>query len=117
MARYLGTAWVTAVRYFGTARMTITPATTRTAVKINRGYPSDEDESLVEALPPSSRVASPDRPITTMSRTWTTNPQTLVIALMEIAPPASMPLRPKKRMSRASLAAELGTARAMNWMA
>ena len=45
------------------------------------------------------------------------NPQTLVIALMEIAAPASMPLRPKKRMSRASLAAELGTARAMNWMA
>ena len=52
-----------------------------------------------------------------MSRIWTTNPQTLVIALMETAPPASMPLRPKKRMSRASLAAELGTARAMNWMA
>jgi hypothetical protein len=28
-----------------------------------------------------------------------------------------MPLRPKKRTSRASLAAELGTASAMNWMA
>jgi hypothetical protein len=45
------------------------------------------------------------------------NPQTLAITPMESAPPPSMPLRPKKRTSRASLAAELGTARAMNWMA
>ena len=45
------------------------------------------------------------------------NPQTLAITPMEIAAPPSMPLRPKKRMSRASLAAELGTASAMNWMA
>jgi hypothetical protein len=37
----------------------------------------------------------------TMSRTWMMNPQTLAIALMETAPPASMPLRPKKRTSRA----------------
>ena len=45
------------------------------------------------------------------------NPQTLSITPMEIAAPPSMPLRPKKRTSRASRAAELGTARAMNWMA
>jgi hypothetical protein len=36
---------------------------------------------------------------------------------MDSAAPPSMPLRPKKRTSRASLAAELGTAKAMNWMA
>ena len=46
-----------------------------------------------------------------------TNPQTLAITPMESAPPPSMPLRPKKRTSRASRAAELGTASAMNWMA
>ena len=102
--------------------MTITPATTRTAARSSRGEPSDEDEPPVEAvevapLPPRSRDASPDRLITRMSRTWTTNPQTLSITPMEIAAPASMPLRPKKRTSRASLAAELGTASAMNWMA
>ncbi|HSO56159.1 MAG TPA: hypothetical protein VL330_26225 [Actinomycetes bacterium] len=112
---------MTIVRYFGTASVTITPATTRAAVRISRGNPSDEDESLGEAvevaLPPRSRDARPDRLITRMSRTWTTNPQTLAITPMEIAAPPSMPLRPKKRMSRASLAAELGTARAMNWMA
>ena len=45
------------------------------------------------------------------------NPQTLAITPMESAAPASMPLRPKKRTSRASLAAELGKASAMNWMA
>ena len=118
MARYLGTACRTAVRYFGTARMTITPATTRT-VRTSRGYPPDEEsvEDVAVASLPASRDASPDRLIITMSRTWTTNPQTLSITPMETAPPASMPLRPKKRISRASLAAELGTARAMNWMA
>src|SRR5918993_2717127 len=122
IARYLGRAPVTAVRYFGTASVTITPATTRAAVRISRGYPSDEDESLGEAVEVAtfrlrSRDASPDRLITRMSRTWVMNPQTLAITPMEIAAPPSMPLRPKKRMSRASLAAELGTASAMNWMA
>ena len=64
MARYLGTAWLTAVRYFGTARMTITPATTRTAVRSSRGDPSDEDESPVEdvavaPLPPGPGTPAP----------------------------------------------------------
>src|SRR4029453_2161416 len=122
MARYLGTAWVTAVRYFGTARMMITPATTRATVRSSRGEPSEEDEPPVEAvelvpLPPRSRDASPDRLITRMSRIWTRNPQTLAITPMETAAPPSMPLRPKKRMLRASLAAELGRASAMDWMA
>src|SRR4029453_18667050 len=122
IARYLGTAWVTAVRYFGTARVTITPSTTRAAVRISSGCPPVEDESPVEdvavaPLPPRSRDASPDRLTTTMSRTWMMTPETLATPAMESAPPASMPLRPKKRTSRASLAAELGTASAMNWMA
>ena len=52
-----------------------------------------------------------------MSTTCVTNPQKPSIAPIEIAPPASTPLRPKKRTSRANRAAELGMASAMNWMA
>jgi hypothetical protein len=48
IARYLGRAPVTAARYFGTASITITPATTRAAVRTSRGNPSDEDESLAD---------------------------------------------------------------------
>ena len=64
MARYLGTASLTAVRYFGTATVTITPATTRTAVRTSRGYPSDEDEPPVEdvavaSLPPAQETPTP----------------------------------------------------------
>jgi hypothetical protein len=96
---------VTAVRYFGPAAVTITPATTRAAVRTSRGYPSDEDEPLGQAVavasrPLRSRDASPDRLITRMSRTWMMNPHPLAITPMEIAAPPWMPLRPKKRMSR-----------------
>ena len=64
MARYLGTASLTAVRYFGTARVTITPATTRTAVRISSGCPPVEDASLVEdvavaPLPPGQGTPAP----------------------------------------------------------
>src|SRR5436309_5287563 len=59
----------------------------------------------------------PDRLITRMSTTCVTNPQKPSIAAIEIAPPASTPLRPKNRTSRANRAAELGIASAMNWMA
>src|SRR5215216_7901963 len=121
MSRYLGTASLTAVRYLGTARVATTPATTRTAVRSSSRWPPDEDGPLaddvaVAPLSPRSRDANPDRLITTMSRTWTMNPQTLAITPMESAPPPSMPLRPKKRTSSVSLAAELGTASAMNWL-
>ena len=64
-----------------------------------------------------SSVASPERLITRISRICTTKPQTLSITPIETAPPESMPLRPKKRMSSATRAAELGRASATNWTA
>ena len=51
-----------------------------------------------------------------MSTAWMTKPQTLSIRLVTVAAPPSTPLRSKKRTSSVTLAAELGTARAMNWI-
>ena len=65
MARYLGTAWVTALRYFGTATVTITPATTKTAVRTSRGYPPDEDESPVEDVAVAPLPTGPGTPAPT----------------------------------------------------
>ena len=55
--------------------------------------------------------------MTRISRIWITKPLTLSISPIESAPPVSTPCRWKNRTSRATRAAELGTASWMNWTA
>ena len=53
----------------------------------------------------------------TINRIWIVKPLTLSTSPIEVAPPTSMPMRWKNRISSAILAAELGTASWMNWIA
>ncbi len=82
------------------------------------------EESLDELLDPEDEVpdvsmvpASPETMMMTINRIWIVKPLTLSTSPIEVAPPTSIPTRWKNRISSAILAAELGTARAMNWIA
>ena len=55
--------------------------------------------------------------ITRIRTIWIAKPLTLSISPIDAAPPTSTPWRWKNRISRATRAAELGTASAMNWIA
>ena len=83
--------------------------------------PTPDDDSLEEPeddrTDDRSRLASPDRVMARIRRICTTNPHTLSIRPIETAAPDSAPLRWKNRTSRATRAAELGTASWMNWIA
>ena len=58
----------------------------------------------------------PESRITRITSICTMNPQTLSITPTAIAPADDIPTLPKKRISSAILAAELGTASATNWI-
>src|SRR4029453_4949097 len=68
IARNLGTASRTALRYLGTASVTATPTATSTATRISRRCPPDEDEPPDEAAPaapppPRRHPAEEQRPV------------------------------------------------------
>ena len=90
-----------------------TASSTTTTTATTMSVPSNECD---EPLAGRSRLASPERVTARMSSTCTKNPHTLSIAPTATAPVAERPTRWKNRISSAILAAELGTARPMNWM-
>ena len=72
---------------------------------------SDDPELLEERL----RLTTPDRRITMIISIWIKNVLKLSSMPIEIAPAPGTPTRSQNRTSRATRAAELGTASAMNW--
>src|SRR5262249_36808221 len=102
-----------------TVSATIAPSTSRmSAIPMRPTPPEDDpdDEPLDDDRPDEkSRLASPESVMIRINRICSTNVEKLSINPIEIAPPASTPLRWKNRTSSATRAAELGTASEMNW--
>jgi hypothetical protein len=92
------------------ARSPITMAT------VSQSIECELDPVLEEPSPEVSSDTSPDNAMTISSKIWMKNVLRLSIIPIVTAPAAGTATRSKKRISRATRAAELGTARAMNWI-
>ena len=83
--------------------------------RVSQSMPELESELEVESAAMLS-VARPEIVMTMINRIWMQKPLKLSIIPIDTAPAAGTPTRSKNRISRATLAAELGTASAMNWI-
>ena len=104
-------------RVFGTSSA-MTNATTTSAIAISSASQLNELDELSdepELLDDRFRLTTPERRMTTIISIWIKKVLKLSSMPIETAPAPGTPTRSQNRTSRATRAAELGTASAMNW--